>query len=119
MVTKDQIRQKLRTVQIDLETSAKDIFAAVPERTMRNVVAIFLMGDGTSRMVTITLAGERTGNIFKNIPVAPADLVQLPEGGYNIEDPITVVEGGCKLQAAQSAGSGVALTCLYWDDEER
>ena len=119
MVTKDQIRQKLRTVQIDLETSAKDIFSIVPERTMRNVVAIFLSGDGTSRTVNITLAGERSATIFKNVPVAPAAFVPISEGSYDIEDAIVVVEGGCKLQAAQSAGSGVALTCLYWDDEER
>jgi hypothetical protein len=119
MPTKDEIRQKLRTATISLTTDAKDIFSTVTERTMRNVVAIWLMGDGTSRTVDITLAGERTGTIFDNVPVAPADLVQIPKEGFDIENPIVVCEGGTRLQAAQNEGSGVALTCLYWDDEER
>jgi len=119
MPTKDEIRQKLRTATKSLTTSAQDIFSTVTERTMRNVVLILLMGDGTSRTVDITIAGERSGTIFDNVPVAPADLVQLPKEGFDIENPVVVCEGGTKLQAAQSAGSGVTLTCLYWDDEER
>lgn len=119
MVTKDEIRQKLRTVSISLTTVAADIFANVPERTLRHVVLMILSGNGTSRTVDITLAGERTGTIFNNVPVSPAGLVQLPVEGFDIENPIVVVEGGCRLQAAQSAGSGVALSCLYWDDVER
>jgi len=120
MVTKDQIRQKLRaSTPVSLTTSAQNIFSNVPERTLRHVVAILLSGDGTSRTVDITLAGERTGTVFDNVPVPPAGFVQIPPNGYSIEDPIVVCEGGTRLQAAQNAGSGVACVAIYWDDVER
>ena len=118
-MSRDEIRQKLRIVTISLTTSAANVFANVPERTMRNVVAIWLTGDGTSRTVTIAWAGERTGNIFPDIPVPPAGFVQIPEGQYDIENPVIVVEGGTRITAAQNAGSGVDLVCVYWDDVEK
>lgn len=118
-ITKTQIRQKLRVVEIELGPVAKDVFATVTERRMRYVVALFLTGDTVSRTVDIVYAGERTDDIFIEVPVAPADLVSIPENSYNIEDPIIVVEGGCRITAAQNAGTGVNLTCVYWDDIER
>ena len=116
---KDQIRQKLNIVSISLSTTPADVFPNVRERTMRNVVAIWLTGDGAGdRRVTISVAGERSADVFPSIPVSADGLVQIPSA-LSLEDPVVVVEGGSRLQASQNSGSGVSLSCLYWDDVER
>ena len=119
MLTRQQIMERLRTVEVELSTAATDVFSNVDERRIRYIVAIFLTGDGTSRTVNIVYAGERTDDIFIDVPVSPAGFVQIPPGQYDIENPIIAVEGGCRITGAQNAGTGINLTCVYWDDIER
>jgi hypothetical protein len=118
-ITREQILERLRYAQLTIGTSRANFFTGnVPEDKMRYIVAIIIIGDGTaSRTVNIEKRTEAGGYemIFNSIPVAPADIVYLPQS-YNVEDAIVVLEGGTNLSAVASAGSPKA-TVIYWDNE--
>jgi len=122
VLTKEQIRERLRYAQLTIGTSRANFFASdIDEHKMRNIVAIFIFGDGTaSRTVEIEKVKEDDtyDMIFDNIPVSPAGIVQLPEDEYNIEHPIIVLEGGTNLSAIANAGAPEA-TVIYWDNVEQ
>lgn len=120
MLTKEQIRNRVRVNQVTLSTSRGDLFTAVPERQIRNIVWIGIMGDGTSRTVEIEKTEEDGTHTMKfdNIPVPPADQVPVPEGwNFDIENPFMTLEGGTNLTGISSAGSP-ELTVIYWDGPE-
>jgi hypothetical protein len=122
MVTRDQVRERLKFAQLTLSTSRQNIFSSdVPERVKRNIVAIILTTDGTLRYVEIEKVKEDgTYEMFlDNVPVdvatGPHGIVQLPNN-YDIENPILVLEGGTNLSFISSAGAP-ECTVIYWDDE--
>jgi len=116
--TKEEIRERLQTDSVTILTSRTALTAAVPESKMRYVVAIILIGDGTaSRTVDIEKLEENGTTYtvkFNDVPVAPADVRQLPTD-YDIENPILVLEGGTRPYGTVSAGSGLNCTIIYWD----
>jgi len=124
MVTRDEIRERLKYAQLTLSSSRQSIFgSAVPERAKRNIVAIFIMTDGTLRTVEIEKLEEAATYtmIFDNVSIDVATgneqgMVQIPKGAYDIENPIIVLEGGTNLSFIASAGVP-EVTVLYWDDE--
>jgi len=123
-LTRDQIRERLKTAQLTLSTSRQSIFgSAVPERTKRNIVAIFIMTDATLRYVEIEKLEEAATYtmLFDNVPIDIATgpeqgILQIPKGAYDIEHPILVLEGGTNLSFIASLGAP-EVTVLYWDDE--
>ena len=120
-LTKEEIRERIRYAQLTIGTSRANFWASdIDEYKFRNIVAIIIFGDGSaSRTVEIEKVKEDDTweMIFDNVPVAPAAIVQLPEGEYNIEDPIIVLEGGTNLSAIADAGAPEA-TAIYWDTVE-
>lgn len=122
MLTRQQIMEKLRIRQVTLSDSRADLFAAaVPESRIRYVVGIWINGDGTSRTVEIERTEEDASHtmLFDNVPVPPADQVQVPKGWeFDIENPFMLCEGGTNLTAIASAGAPEA-TIIYWDDIEK
>ncbi len=99
-----------------------DIFdSVVPERKIRHIVYIGIMGDGTSRTAEILKDEETAGSQtmkFDNIPVPPADTESVPEDWhFDIENPFLNLEGGTNLTAIASAGAP-ELTIIYWDTPE-
>lgn len=121
MISREEIRGRLRINQVTLSTSRQDLFPAdVPERKMRNVVGIWIDGDGTSRTVEIEKTEEDATHtmLFDNVPVPPADQIPVPEGwDFDIENPCIVLEGGTNLTGVANAGAPEA-TIIYWDSPE-
>ena len=120
VLTKEEIRERLQTDSVTITTSRTALTAAVPESKMRYIVAIILIGDGNaSRTVDIEKLEEDGSTYtmkFNDVPVAPADVRQLPTD-YDIENPILVLEGGTRPYGTVSAGSGLNATIVYWDSE--
>jgi len=124
MVTREEIRERLKYAQLTLSTSRQNIFGSdVPERTKRNIVAIFIMTDGTLRYVEIEKQEEdNTWEMaFDNVPIDVATgneqgILQIPKGTYDPEKPIMVLEGGTNLSFISSAGAP-EVTVIYFDDE--
>lgn len=117
-LTREEIRDRLRVYQATLGVARVDLFAAaVPERKIRNIVWIGIMGDGTSRTVEIEKTEEDATHTMKfdNIPVPPADLIRIPDGWkFDIENPFMTLEGGTNLTGISSLGAP-ELTIIYWD----
>jgi hypothetical protein len=120
VLTKEEIRERLQTDSVTITTSRTALTAAVPESKMRYIVAIILIGDGTaSRTVDIEKLEEDGSTYtmkFNDVPVAPADVRQLPTD-YDIENPILVLEGGTRPYGTVSAGDGLNATIVYWDSD--
>ena len=124
--------ERLSYAQLTISNTRQYFFAEdttpddVPERMMRNIVAIIIFGDGTTSR-TVEIEKLKDGHaevpieadfdmIFDNVPVPPAGVVQLPPADYDIENPIVVLEGGSNISAIADAGSPEA-TLIYWDTE--
>ena len=120
-IDRRKIMEILQTEAKVVGTSDTDIISSnVPEKTFRYIVRIDLIGDGVaSRTVDIKYKDE-SGNYttkFPMIPVPPADVRQIPQGSWDIENPILVLEGGTNLAGKVNAGAGVSLVVTWWDDE--
>lgn len=113
--------ERLKADSKTLGTSDTDFWSsAVPESKMRYIVLIQLHGDGVASRTVDIEKKEETGSYtvkFDDIPVSPADIVPLPPHGYDIENPILVLEGGANLAGKVSAGSGLNATVVYWDND--
>lgn len=123
-LTRDQIRERLKYAQLTLSTSRQNIFAAdIAERIKRNIVAIILTTDATLRYVEIekVLEDDTYSMFLDQVPVDVATgglggIVSIPTSGYDIENPILVLEGGTNLSFISGAGAP-EVTVIYWDDE--
>jgi len=104
------------------------VAAIVPERMLRYVVAIFINGNQQLKQgveISTLNEGGTAGTLaqhtvkFSHINVAPADNVQLPDGDYNVEDPLFTMEGGTRGPYGRvlQAGHSVNLTVVYWDSD--
>jgi hypothetical protein len=121
MVTKDEIREKLKTVETWVTTDWTAVGDAVADDAFRYVVALWINGDMQAnrtvefgKLAKGGTAPTDISTLWSPIPVAPADFRQIPEGGYNIEDPVTVLEGGTRLYGKVD-GNSVNITVNYWD----
>ena len=117
---KTTIRDRLQTDEVWITSSRTQLFSAVNTDRIRYVVGIFINGDlaGTRNVVIEKeRGGSYTGKFQVNVP--PAGHEQLPKGGYSIEDPLLIIEGGSALYAHNDApaGSSQAVTVIYWDDK--
>lgn len=118
-LTRDQIRERLKYAQLTLSTGRANIFSSdVPEEVKRNIVLIRLHGDGTARTVNIEKVEEDDTweMIFDTLNVPASTDEEIPKSGYDIENPILVLEGGTNLSFIASAGAP-EVTVIYWDDE--
>ena len=116
--TKEEIRQRIRIVDVWLTDERTAIGGVVPEGNFEYVVMITLTGDTQqNRQVDIDKLeedGEYTRK-WSNIPVAPAAMVHLMPN-YDIEQPIYVGHGGSQLYGIVSGNSLQAMK-HYWIDE--
>lgn len=119
-ISREEIRQRLKTESVTIATTRTPLTDAVEERKMRYIVLIRLHGDGVaSRTVDIEkLEEDGTYTMkFNDVPVAPADVREIPEGGWDIENPILVLEGGTRPYGTVNAGAGLNCTIIYWDSD--
>jgi len=120
-LSKQEIRERLKTVEQWVTTSWTAIGNAVSDDKFRYVIAIWINGDmqatRTIEFAKLAKGGSVPTNLstlWSPIPIAPADFRQIPQGGYSIEDPVTVLEGGTRLYARVD-GNSVNVTVNYWD----
>jgi hypothetical protein len=123
MVTKDEIREKLKTVEAQVTTDWTAIGGAVDDDAFRYIVALWINGDMQATRTIAFSKLAKGGTVPTNlsalwdpIPIAPADFRQIPMGSYSIEDPIAVLEGGTRLYGKVD-GNSVSVTINYWDSE--
>jgi hypothetical protein len=119
MVDKSVIRDRLQTNEVWVTSSRTELFGTVDSDKIRYVVGIFVNGDlAGTRNVVIEKKRNTTYTSKFHINVSPAEHKQLPQGGYSIEDPLLIIEGGSALYAHNDApaGSSQAITVIYWDD---
>jgi len=116
-------KQELQTEAKVIGTSITDLFDSnVSEHKMRYLVSIMLLGDGVASRVVDIYKKEEDGTYtpkFPMIPLAPADSPTIPKCGFDLENPILVLEGGTNLAGKVNAGAGVSLVLSYYDDEIR
>jgi len=118
-LTEDQIRERIKYAQLTLSTSRQNLWTSdIPERVKRNIVKIYIFGDGTDRTVEIEKVEEDDtyDMIFDNVHVGATSNVELPSGKIAYKEPILVLEGGTNLSFIASAGAP-EVTVIYWDDE--
>jgi len=120
-LTKEEIRERLQTVNIFITPNYTPFFAAVDERKIRYVVAITLFGDGVStrevKIATLEEDGVTYTPKYSKINLAAPEKIQLPIDGRDLENPIITLEGGTRLYGQLTAGVTVAATCEYWDND--
>lgn len=118
-LTKQEIWERIRTSCVWVTGVRTPLFAAVPERQWRYVVAMFISGNlqQTTAISFEKLEEDATYTMeFSPIPVAPADFRQIPEGQYDIEHPIGSYEGGTRLYGVTDMASlSLNVTVKYWD----
>lgn len=131
MLTKKEIRERLITHSTWVTTSYTElsqVAAIVTERMMRYVVGLYINGNQQRKVgveISTVTEGGTPGTAadhtvkFSHVNVAPADNVQIPEAGYDIEDPIFTLEGGRRGPYARvlQVGHSVNVTCAYWDSD--
>ena len=118
-LTRDQIRERLKYAQLTLSGTMASIFSSdVAERAKRNIVLIWMNGDGTARTVNVEKVKEDDtwDMIFKAVHVPATDDIEIPKSGFDIENPIIVLEGGTNLSFIASAGTPY-VTVVWYDDE--
>jgi len=120
-LTKEEIRERLQTVNVFITPAYTPFFDAVTERKIRYVVAITLFGDGVStrevKIATLEEDGTTYTPKYSKINLAPPEKIQLPIEGRNLENPIITCEGGTRLYGQLTAGVTVTATCEYWDND--
>lgn len=120
MPSREEIRERLQTDSITIGSSRTALTATVSSRKIRNIVLIRLHGDGVaSRTVNIEKLEKDTVTYtmkFNTVPVAPADVRDIPND-WDIEKPIIVAEEGTRPYGTVNAGTGVTATIVYWDND--
>jgi len=118
-LTKKEIRERLQTVNVYIGVGRTAFFTAVPERKIRFIVAITLLGDrvATREVYIEKLKEDGTYEpVFDSINLTAPEKVQLPIEGKDIENPIITLEGGTRLYGRVS-GNSITATCEYWDND--
>jgi len=122
MVTRDQIRERLKFKDVNIGTSdhGTAVFSAVVgDGIKRNIVAIVLISDGSARTVEIEKLehdGLTYTMVFDDYNVAAAGNGWIPPE-YDPERTIILLVAGENLY--MKASSAIAGTVIYWDDEEK
>ncbi len=112
---KEEIRYAHKWVTTDLA----DIFASdVPDKKIRYVLKIIITGDQQAARVIDLYKRKRddtTAPFVLNVNVEAPEYKEIPQGVYDPEKPILVLEGGTNL-AAKVSGNSLSVTVVYRDD---
>ncbi len=103
------------------EEHMQALLARLTQRHMRYVVRIDLQGNAAQSIQSANIEKLETDGVtftmkWSRLPVLGNAVLQIPQGAYDIEDPIISVEGGANLYG-QVDGNSVNCTVTYWDNE--
>lgn len=89
------------------------------ERFIRYIVCLLFQGNAIVHQSAKVEKYKEDGTYevkWSDIQVAPAAMPQIPEGSYDIENPIISMEGGTNLYGHVN-GNSINLTITYWDND--
>jgi len=92
---------------------------ALVEQYIRYIVSLLFQGNAIQAQSAKIEKYKEDGSYevkWSDIQIQPAAMPQIPEGSYNIEDPIISLEGGTNLYGHVN-GNSINLTITYWDNE--
>lgn len=132
VLTKQEIRERIRVKSVWLGVTRTAFFAstdehmggtaAIPiltEEFMRYIVSLLFQGNAIVAQSGSVEKYEEDGTYtmkWSDIQIQPAQMPQIPDGAYSLEDPIISMEGGTNLYGHVN-GNSINLTITYWDDE--
>jgi len=138
ILRKGEIRERIRVKSVWLMPTRTSFFAttdehivsvtdpltaaSVPvlsERYIRYIVSLLFQGNAIQAQSAKIEKYKEDGNYevkWSDIQIQPAAMPQIPEGSYNIEDPIISLEGGTNLYGHVN-GNSINLTITYWDSD--
>jgi len=132
ILTKQEIRDRIRVKSVWLMPSRTPFFAStdehmggtaatptLTERYIRYIVSLLFQGNAIKAQSAKIEKYEEDGSYtvkWSDIQIQPSAMPQIPEGSYNIEDPIIVLEGGTNLYGHVN-GNSINLTITYWDND--
>ena len=116
-------RDRLRVEATWVTNAVTELFALgnVPNNRFRYIVAIYIKGN-LNQTDTLQLELEDNDDNYhekwSRIPIAPAAFIQIPVGGYDLEDSIlTLTEGESLHGTVHVTGHSVNVTVAYWDND--
>jgi len=130
VLTKQEIWDRIRVKSVWLTSARTPFFEAgeehmsttadtLAERYIRYIVCLLFQGNAiTAQSAKIEKIDEDGDYIVKwsDIQIQPSAMPQIPQGSYNIEDPIISLEGGTNLYGHVN-GNSINLSITYWDNE--
>ena len=107
---------------INLTTPVDFWASAIPEGQVRFIVGLIIPGDRANTTSISFFRVDETGLVYTHrigpIPVAAADMRQLPEGDIDPKNPIIRLPGGTNYAAqVDVAGTSLCVTSVYWDPD--
>jgi len=123
---KEDIRQRTRVLNVwitsHLRAAPTEFFTAnVPEGDIRYITRIEFSGDLNQTQLIEIFKSLEDGVTYETkflINIAAADRRQIPEGAYDIENPVISLSGGENLAASVLiAGTSLATSITFWDGE--
>lgn len=127
---KEDLWERIRTKSIWMLMTRTPFFLAteehmhatinmLQERYIRYIVSLHFQGNGISHTSGSIEKLKEDGTYemkWSDVQIAPAAMPQIPEGSYDIENPIISIEGGTNLFGRVS-GNSINLTITYWDND--
>lgn len=89
------------------------------ERFTRYIVCLLFQGNAIVHQSARIDRYNENGTFevkWSDVQIAPAAMPQIPEGAYDIENPIISMEGGTNLYGHVN-GNSINLTVTYWDND--
>jgi len=119
-LTKQEIWERLKTESTWVTATRTPLFATVEGRQFRFVVGIWISGNNQATTTLQLEKLEKDGTTYtvkwSPIPVRPTDFRQIPEGSYDLENPVATFEGGTRLYGKTDIeGMSLNVTVAYWD----
>lgn len=124
-LNREILKERLQTKNTWILGSRTDLLGEVtPERKIRYIIGIWLVGDGVASRTVDLEKLEDDGTTYtmkwQGIPVAPSERVPVPEGwNFDIENPSMSLEGGTRLYGKTGPPAGISInsTIQYYDND--
>jgi len=91
----------------------------VSEEYTRYIISLLFQGNAVQAQSAKIEKYKEDGTYevkWSDIQIQPAAMPQIPEGAYDIENPIISLEGGSNLYGHVN-GNSINLTVTYWDSD--
>lgn len=131
VLTKEEIWDRIRVKSVWLGVARTPFFVAgekhmqaaansLTEGYIRYIISLLFQGNAiVNQSAKIEKLEEDAVTYtvkWSDVQIAPAAMPQIPEGAYDIENPIISLEGGTNLYGHVN-GNSINLTITYWDND--